>query len=56
MDPKSGEVTSQNSIYSKQIPADFDFCCMRRHQINARRGVPSFMSMQYLRDEEVIAS
>ena len=44
--PKSREVTSQNSTYSKKIPSDFDFLCTRRRQIDARRGVPSFMSIQ----------
>ena len=43
--PKSREVTSQNSTYSKKFPADFDFLCTRRRQIDARRGVPSFMSI-----------
>ena len=27
-------------------PADFDLLCVRRRQIDARRGVPSFMSIQ----------
>ena len=30
--PKSREVTSQNSTYSKKFPADFDFLCTRRRQ------------------------
>ena len=44
--PKSREVTSQNSTYSKKFLADFDFLCTRRRQIDARRGVPSFMPIQ----------
>ena len=44
--PKSGVVTSQNSTYSKTISPDFVFLCMRRCQIDSRRGVPSFMSIQ----------
>ena len=44
--PKSREVTSQNSTYSKKCPIDFDLLCTRRRQIDARRGVPSFMSIQ----------
>ena len=43
---KSREVTSQNSTYSKQIPANFDFLCTRRRQIDSRRGVPIFISIQ----------
>ena len=38
-------MTSQNSTYSKKFPADFDFLCTRRRQIDSRRGVPSFMSI-----------
>ena len=44
--PKSREVTLQNATYSKKCPADFDFLGTRRRQIDARRGVPSFMSIQ----------
>ena len=44
--PKSREVTSKIRPIAKKNPADFDFLCTRRRQIDARRGVPSFMSIQ----------
>ena len=42
------EVTLQNSTYSKQLPADFNFLCVRRRQIDGYFATSKFCHVDIL--------